>query len=182
MFWAITPSNSLKVNRCFGVTYRLHLQGRIISCLINQGESRWQGSDVSPKRRLTCNGVQRVISQNTVLFTTAAVRTPNPTRIRAYKLCNVQPVTRRADMTKFMNTFGNYEFFTAKKLINRCVYSRAIKIPVIKTVCQDTNVFKTVSGLVLNYYVGFRSPKILSNSWMHVVLTEDEQWTFGTEI
>jgi hypothetical protein len=32
----------LNINRCFGATYRLHLQGRRISRAINQLESRWQ--------------------------------------------------------------------------------------------------------------------------------------------
>jgi hypothetical protein len=31
IFWDITPCNHLKVNRLFGGTYRLHLQGRKIS-------------------------------------------------------------------------------------------------------------------------------------------------------
>jgi hypothetical protein len=30
VFWDMTPCSSLKVNRCFGGTYRLHLQSRRI--------------------------------------------------------------------------------------------------------------------------------------------------------
>jgi hypothetical protein len=40
IFWDITPCSSLSVNRCFGGTYRLHLQGRRISRARNQRESR----------------------------------------------------------------------------------------------------------------------------------------------
>jgi hypothetical protein len=40
--WDITPWSPLKVNRSFGGTYRLHLQGRRISRGRNQPESRWQ--------------------------------------------------------------------------------------------------------------------------------------------
>jgi hypothetical protein len=40
IFCDITPCSPLKVNRCFGGTYRLHLQGRI-SRAWYQRESRW---------------------------------------------------------------------------------------------------------------------------------------------
>jgi hypothetical protein len=39
IFWDIAPCTPLKVNRCFGVTYRIHLQGRRISGARNQRES-----------------------------------------------------------------------------------------------------------------------------------------------
>jgi hypothetical protein len=42
IFWDITPCSPLKVNRCFGGTYRLLLQSRRISRARNQRESRWQ--------------------------------------------------------------------------------------------------------------------------------------------
>jgi hypothetical protein len=42
LFWDITPCSPLKVNRRFGGTYRLHLQGRGMSRARNQRESRWQ--------------------------------------------------------------------------------------------------------------------------------------------
>jgi hypothetical protein len=37
------------------------------------------GGDVTPKRRLTLNGLHDVIPQKIVLFITTAVRTSNPT-------------------------------------------------------------------------------------------------------
>jgi hypothetical protein len=59
IFWDIKPCSPLKVNRCFGATYRHHLQGRI-SRARNQRkaggkQSSEYGSNVSPKRRLTFN-------------------------------------------------------------------------------------------------------------------------------
>jgi hypothetical protein len=42
IFWDITPCSPLNVNRRFGGTYRLYLQGRRISQTRNQRESRWQ--------------------------------------------------------------------------------------------------------------------------------------------
>jgi hypothetical protein len=42
IFWDTTPCSPLKVNRRFGRTYRLHLQGRRIRRARNQRESRWQ--------------------------------------------------------------------------------------------------------------------------------------------
>jgi hypothetical protein len=42
IFWNTTPCSPLKVNRCFGGKYRLHLQGRRISRTRYQRESRWQ--------------------------------------------------------------------------------------------------------------------------------------------
>jgi hypothetical protein len=41
IFWDIMPCCPLKVNRLFGGTYRLHLQGRQISRAGNQLESSW---------------------------------------------------------------------------------------------------------------------------------------------
>jgi hypothetical protein len=42
IFWAVAPCSPLKVNRRFGRTYSLHLQGRWISRARNQRESKWQ--------------------------------------------------------------------------------------------------------------------------------------------
>jgi hypothetical protein len=39
--WNLTPCSLLKVNRCFGGIFRLHLQGRRLSKERNQRESRW---------------------------------------------------------------------------------------------------------------------------------------------
>jgi hypothetical protein len=80
IFWDITPCSPLEVNRLFGGTYRLHLQGRRISRARNQSKIRWQGRRyIPPKRRFTFNGLHGVISQKIVLFITTAVRTSNPT-------------------------------------------------------------------------------------------------------
>jgi hypothetical protein len=98
IFWDITPCSPLNFNLRFGETYRLHLQGRRISQVINQQNQnpachllslwflarlslrpwRWRRY-VSPKRRLTLNGLHDVISQKIALFITTAVRIPNPT-------------------------------------------------------------------------------------------------------
>jgi hypothetical protein len=42
IFWDITPCSPLSVNRRFGGTYRLYLQGKKISSARNQRESRGQ--------------------------------------------------------------------------------------------------------------------------------------------
>jgi hypothetical protein len=42
IFWDITPCSTMSVDRRFGGTYRLHLQGQKISWARNQRESRWQ--------------------------------------------------------------------------------------------------------------------------------------------
>jgi hypothetical protein len=78
IFWDITPCAPLKVNRRLGETYRLHLQVRRISRARTQPESRWQAElilrpwrwrwYVPPKRRLTFNGLHRVVSQKILLF------------------------------------------------------------------------------------------------------------------
>jgi hypothetical protein len=51
IFWDITPCSPLKVNRSFGGTYRLHLQGRRISRARDQRESRWQAALCNPENR-----------------------------------------------------------------------------------------------------------------------------------
>jgi hypothetical protein len=61
------PCSLLGVNRRFGGTYRLHLQGRW----------RWR-QYVSLKRRLTLNGLHGLIPQKMVLFITTTVRSSNP--------------------------------------------------------------------------------------------------------
>jgi hypothetical protein len=72
IFWAVTPCSPLKVNRHFGGTCRLYLQDRRINWARYHRQSRWQVRPsrwrqyVSPKRRLTCNGLHGVISQNIV--------------------------------------------------------------------------------------------------------------------
>jgi hypothetical protein len=93
MFWNITASSPMKVNRSFGGTSRLHLQGRRISQTGNQSESRWQAElsrwflawhilrpsrsrrNVPPKRLLTFNRLHAVTSQKTELFLTTAAST-----------------------------------------------------------------------------------------------------------
>jgi hypothetical protein len=66
VFWDITPCSPLKVNRRFGGTYLLHLQGPRISRARYQRESRKRC--VPPKRRLNFSGLYGVIFQKTVLF------------------------------------------------------------------------------------------------------------------
>jgi hypothetical protein len=46
IFWDITPCSPLKVNRRFGGTYRLHLQGPRISQARNQREAGGEQSSV----------------------------------------------------------------------------------------------------------------------------------------
>jgi hypothetical protein len=70
IFWDITPRSPLKVNRRFGGTYRLHLQGRRIT---EQETSVEAG-------RFTFNGLHGGIYQKIELFITTAVRTLNPTQ------------------------------------------------------------------------------------------------------
>jgi hypothetical protein len=76
---SIRPYSPLKVNRRFGETYRLHLQGRRISRARNQREIRWQAElifrpwkwkrYIPPKRRLTFNPlyIQRYIPKDGTL-------------------------------------------------------------------------------------------------------------------
>jgi hypothetical protein len=59
IFWDITPCSSLKVNRCFGGTYRFHLQGRRI---IQAGKQYEKDS------KQTLNWIHGVIDQMTELL------------------------------------------------------------------------------------------------------------------
>jgi hypothetical protein len=60
VIWDITPCSLLKVNRRFGRTYRLHLQGLRISRARTQRDSRIYAL---LKRRLIFNVLPGVISQ-----------------------------------------------------------------------------------------------------------------------
>jgi hypothetical protein len=82
----MTPCSPLGVNRRFGGTYRLHLQGRKnkfskkLARKLNLFLRPWRlRRYVPPKRRLTLNGLHGVISQTMILFITTAVKTSNPT-------------------------------------------------------------------------------------------------------
>jgi hypothetical protein len=83
-FWDITPCSPLSVNRNFGETYRLYLQGQA-TCfhavfLLNLFFRPWRWRRyVPPKRRLTLNRLHGVIAQKMVLFIIIAVRASNPT-------------------------------------------------------------------------------------------------------
>jgi hypothetical protein len=77
IFWDIKPCSPLKLNRRFGGTCRLHLQGWRVSRGRNQHEPGSKIACISyclppPKRRLTFNGLRRIISQKTELFITKA--------------------------------------------------------------------------------------------------------------
>jgi hypothetical protein len=91
----VLQCSPLKVNRRFGRIRRLHLQGWILRQGRNQLEAgrkdsiwleeTWDyketegiGCHVPPKRPLTFNGLYGVMSENTQLFITIAVRTSNP--------------------------------------------------------------------------------------------------------
>jgi hypothetical protein len=87
-FWETTPRSALIVNRCFRGKCRLHFQGRRMNQARNQRESRRQAQPpastlvfclahswpwrrrrhVPPKRQLTFNRLQGVISQEEELF------------------------------------------------------------------------------------------------------------------
>jgi hypothetical protein len=88
IFWDITSCSQLKMNRRFGGSCRIHIQGRRISQARNQREARsyllilrpWRWRwHVPPKRRLTFNWLHGVISQKRELFITTTVRTSNLT-------------------------------------------------------------------------------------------------------
>jgi hypothetical protein len=66
IFWDITPCSPLKVNRRFGGTCRLHLQGRRISKERNRRESSWQArpihyGSVTPLVLQPCIGYTRLV-------------------------------------------------------------------------------------------------------------------------
>jgi hypothetical protein len=80
IFWDITPCSPLRFNRCFGGTYRLHLQGQRIRQTRSQHESKWKAERilrprrwrryVPPKRQLTLNGLHGIISSSEMLLFT----------------------------------------------------------------------------------------------------------------
>jgi hypothetical protein len=83
IFWGVTPWNSVEVIQRFGGTYWRHLQGR----MVNKENNRNQAEEldrpcnsklyVPSERPWISTGLHGVISQNTVLFTVAVLRTSN---------------------------------------------------------------------------------------------------------
>jgi hypothetical protein len=93
IIWDIMLCGPMRVNRRFGGTYRLLLQGEslFITCfhagfLLSLFFDPEDGGDVLPKRRSTFNGRHGVLSQKMVLFITTAVRTSNPTKLQFYTI------------------------------------------------------------------------------------------------
>jgi hypothetical protein len=87
----ITPCSPLKVNRRFGGTYHLNIHSSVCHLLsrwffprLVLWSWRWR-RHVPPKRRLTVNGLQGVISHKIVLFITTAVRPSNPTLVLSWR-------------------------------------------------------------------------------------------------
>jgi hypothetical protein len=65
--WDVMPCSALSVNRRFGGTYRLHLQGRrnkFSKIPASNQVARWRR--YVPKRRLTVNGLHGDISQEMI--------------------------------------------------------------------------------------------------------------------
>jgi hypothetical protein len=90
IFWDITPCSPLKVKWRFGRTLCLRLQDRRISRARNQRESRWQADEMlTPKRRLTFNGLHGIISQKTDVFILTAVRISNPKKWFSLRTTNL---------------------------------------------------------------------------------------------
>jgi hypothetical protein len=126
----------LKVTRRFGGIYRLHLQGRRINSAFHL-LSRWflarfillpwkWRKYIPPKRHLTLNGIQGVISQKTVLFIAIAMRTSNPTQ-NEYLHCIIP--------------------------INSSLISTSVKDPtIVYTVSYCSYFFYQVLGLPVNFY------------------------------
>jgi hypothetical protein len=110
IFWDITTCSLLNVNRRFGETYRLHLQGRWISMLLwwflarlIRRPWRWRRY-FSPKHRLRFNGLHGVIPQNILLFITTSLRTSNPTKSPLIKFRPARNSREKSDKTEWSNT------------------------------------------------------------------------------
>jgi hypothetical protein len=87
IFWDVTPCSLLSCNRCFGGTYRLHLQvEENISWYYFLRPWRWRRY-VPPKRLLQLNRLHGVTSQKMILFITTAVKTSNLTQFSNGLLC-----------------------------------------------------------------------------------------------
>jgi hypothetical protein len=118
VFCDITPCSSLKVNRRFRITCRLHFQDRRISQARNHLEAsskqswRWRRY-VPLKRQLTFNGLHGVISQKIVLFITTAVRTLHPAKL------SVLYRHQNAGLNHIRIKVGNNSFVKVKKF--RCL-------------------------------------------------------------
>jgi hypothetical protein len=65
IFWDITPCSAFKVNRRFGGTYRLHLQGRKISGARNRRESRWKAELCFPPVYFSIMKMEATLSSET---------------------------------------------------------------------------------------------------------------------
>jgi hypothetical protein len=65
IIWDIMPCSLLKVTRHFGGTYRLHPQGRRISPVRNQHESRWQAELVSCSAHCSTLKMEAICSSET---------------------------------------------------------------------------------------------------------------------
>jgi hypothetical protein len=114
IFWDITPCSPFSINRRFGGTCRL--QG---ACHLLFRSWTWRRY-VPPKRRLTLNGLQGVISQKMVLFVTTAVRTSNP-----IKSCLSIEVCRRSIWLYCLCFQGLIQYYHL--IISHCLVATVVK-------------------------------------------------------
>jgi hypothetical protein len=101
VLWDITPSRPWKVNRHFGGTCRLHLQGRSIRQVRNQLESRWQsGLDhwhilcsrlAGPHSRKETSGIER----SHLFLTGIESRPSNPQSVKTRTVKYIQESERK---------------------------------------------------------------------------------------
>jgi hypothetical protein len=106
VFWDVAPCRN-GVNRQFGGTYRLHLQGRR-EIIRNSARE----ASVPPKRRLT-PFLHGAASQKTAFFIVTAVKTSNLTKYRMF----------------FTEKFGHGKTFAYRGLenaINMCVTNKIL--------------------------------------------------------
>jgi hypothetical protein len=76
IFWHIKPCSQLKVNRRFGETYRLHLQGRINRAKYRR-ESRWQADSTLDNHY--CDNLKSYIRYNLLIQINSSILLPNKT-------------------------------------------------------------------------------------------------------
>jgi hypothetical protein len=109
-FWDTTPCSPFKVNRHFGGTCHLHLQGwraLLASCWflgrIISPPWRWRRR-VPPKRRLTFDELHNVTYQKMELFVTTAVRTLN---LRYYPVIQPKRLRKITTFSQYSRSLGS---------------------------------------------------------------------------
>jgi hypothetical protein len=157
----MTPCSPLRLNQCFGGTYRLHLQGRRNKFSKNQQASRWLDGFclflrpwrwrryVPPKRRLKLDGLHGVMLDDDIL--------------QNHRCENLKSYIN--NLHNYMAHMWNLETASLHHLSKWAHFTFKAKFFLFFNLCT----FITMVGFLKNLAIGYRFPDLFPRTQMTVM-------------